>query len=111
MNIDPISSRIPDIAARPLAPSSPAGRVDGAAASAPTAAPEVDFSSLIGDAVAGLAQKLKEAEAVSISGIKGVASTQDVVQQVMAAEQTLQASIAIRDKIVAAYLEISRMAL
>jgi flagellar hook-basal body complex protein FliE len=29
----------------------------------------------------------------------------------MAAEQTLQASIAIRDKIVSAYLEISRMAI
>lgn len=110
MNIDPISPRFPDIAARPLAPSAPASRAGAASGAAASAAPEVDFSSLIGDAVAGLAQKLKEAEAFSISGIKGVASTQDVVQQVMAAEQTLQASIAIRDKIVAAYLEISRMA-
>lgn len=109
MNIDPISPRFPDIAARPIAPSSPSSAAS-APAVAPSAAPEVDFSSLIGDAVAGLAQKLKEAEAMSISGIKGVASTQDVVQQIMAAEQTLQASIAIRDKIVAAYLEISRMA-
>jgi flagellar hook-basal body complex protein FliE len=34
---------------------------------------------------------------------------QQVVEAVMAAEQTLQSSIAIRDKVVAAYLEVSRM--
>jgi flagellar hook-basal body complex protein FliE len=109
MSIDPISPMMPNVSAPTFAPASGATRADRTAGAG--AAPEVDFSSLIGDAVAGLAQKLKEAEAVSISGIKGVASTQDVVQQVMAAEQTLQASIAIRDKVVAAYLEISRMAI
>ena len=107
MNIDPISPRVPYVSAPSIAPTSPARRTEPAVGS--VAAPEVDFSTLIGDAVAGLAQKLKEAEAVSISGIRGMASTQDVVQQVMSAEQTLQAAIAVRDKIVAAYLEISRM--
>ncbi len=107
MNIDPISPRTPYVSSPGLAPSSPVSQADRVK---PTGqATDVDFSTMLGDAVAGLAQKLKEAEAVSISGIKGMASTQDVVQQVMAAEQTLQASIAIRDKIVAAYLEISRM--
>jgi flagellar hook-basal body complex protein FliE len=109
MSIEPISPVMPGISAPSLAPSSAASRA--ARTAGVGAASDVDFSTLIGDAVAGLAQKLKEAEAVSISGIKGVASTQDVVQQVMAAEQTLQASIAIRDKIVSAYLEISRMAI
>ena len=36
---------------------------------------------------------------------------QQVVEAVMAAEQTLQSAIAIRDKVVSAYLEISRMAI
>ena len=39
----------------------------------------------------------------------GKASVQQVVEAVMSAEQTLQGAIAIRDKVVAAYLEISRM--
>jgi flagellar hook-basal body complex protein FliE len=70
-----------------------------------------DFAALIGQAVAELAQNLRTAEAVSVAGIKGTASTQEVVETVMAAEQSLQAAIAVRDKIVAAYLEISRMAI
>jgi flagellar hook-basal body complex protein FliE len=32
-----------------------------------------------------------------------------VVEAVMTAEQTLQGAIAVRDKVVAAYLELSRM--
>jgi flagellar hook-basal body complex protein FliE len=34
-----------------------------------------------------------------------------VVEAVMSTEQTLQAAIAIRDKVVAAYQELSRMAM
>ena len=77
----------------------------------PGSASNSDFSSIIGEAIVGIAGQLRQAEATSIAGIKGIASTQDVVEQVMAAEQTLQASIAIRDKIVSAYLEISHMAI
>lgn len=72
---------------------------------------EIDFASLIGEAVASLAQNLRNAETVSVAGIKGTAPIQDVVETVMSAEQSLQAAIAVRDKIVAAYLEISRMAI
>jgi flagellar hook-basal body complex protein FliE len=34
---------------------------------------------------------------------------QQVAEQVMSAEQTLQSAIVVRDKVVAAYLELSRM--
>ncbi len=44
-------------------------------------------------------------------GCSGKASVQQVVEAVMSAEQTLQSAIAIRDKVVSAYLEISRMAI
>jgi flagellar hook-basal body complex protein FliE len=88
-----------------------ATRLSGAGAAQAAAATEqgTDFAAMLGEAIAGVAQQLRKAEAVSVAGVKGMASTQDVVEQVMAAEQTLQASIAVRDKIVAAYLEISRM--
>ena len=68
-------------------------------------------SSALNEAILGVAEKLRHAEAVSISGIKGMASTQEVVEKVMAAEQSLQAAIAVRDKVVSAYLEVSRMAI
>jgi flagellar hook-basal body complex protein FliE len=41
--------------------------------------------------------------------MKGQASLQQVVQAVMMAEQTLQTVVAVRDKVVGAYQEISRM--
>lgn len=40
---------------------------------------------------------------------KGQASVQQVVEAVMSAEQSLQTALAVRDKVVAAYQEISRM--
>lgn len=86
-------------------------RVSGFRAAEIGGTPEIttDFSAMISEAVTSLAQQLRKAEAVSIAGMKGTASMQDMVEQVMAAEQTLQATIAVRDKVVAAYLEISRM--
>ena len=52
---------------------------------------------------------VSNAETMSMAGIQGKASVQQVVEAVMSAEQTLQGAVAIRDKVVAAYLEISRM--
>jgi large subunit ribosomal protein L21 len=52
---------------------------------------------------------LKAGEATAISGVQGKASVQQVAEQVMAAEHTLQTAIVVRDKVVAAYLELGRM--
>jgi flagellar hook-basal body complex protein FliE len=54
---------------------------------------------------------LKAGEAASISGIRGKVSAQSVVEAVMSAEQTLQMAVAVRDKVVQAYQEVSRMAI
>jgi len=66
-----------------------------------------------GEALAGVANDtigtLKGAETVSMQALQGKADTREVVDAVMNAEQALQAAIAIRDKIVSSYLEISRM--
>jgi flagellar hook-basal body complex protein FliE len=53
--------------------------------------------------------RLEQAESLSIQGIRGEVETREVVDAVMSAEQSLQAAISIRDKIVQAYLEMSRM--
>lgn len=67
------------------------------------------FSNILGNMVSGVAGDLRNAEKVSMDGMVGKATTREVVEAVMSAEQSLQASLAIRDKIVTAYLEISRM--
>lgn len=54
-------------------------------------------------------RSLRQAEKVSIDGLTGKASVQDVVETVMQAEQKVQLTAAVRDKIVAAYLELTRM--
>lgn len=54
---------------------------------------------------------LKSGEAAAISGVEGGLSTQKVVSTVMQAERDLHTAIALRDKAVAAYQEISRMAI
>lgn len=107
MNIDSISTRLP-IRDTDNAVTERAGGVP-ALGKEPAVSQADDFTSMLGGAIADVAQQLRKAEAVSIAGIKGSASMQDVVEQVMQAEQALQASIAVRDKVVAAYLEISRM--
>lgn len=104
MSIQAIKAPSIDLATAGLELKKPASSVESAGT-------DTDFTTMISEAVNGLAKQLRQAEAVSVAGIKGMASTQDVVQQVMAAEQALQASIAVRDKIVAAYLEISRMSI
>jgi len=46
---------------------------------------------------------------MSFAGIKGTATTREVVDAVMQAQQTLQTAIAIRDKVVSAFLDVTRM--
>lgn len=73
------------------------------------AAPGTSFGEVLSQMTDSVGQKLQAAEATSIQGIRGDAPVRDVVSSVMEAEQSLQTAIAIRDKIVQAYLEISRM--
>lgn len=77
------------------------------------AAPGLGAASSFGEALAAAAADtvgtLKDAESMSFQALQGKADTREVVDAVMNAEQSLQAAIAIRDKIVSSYLEISRM--
>lgn len=79
----------------------------GAAASGAIGQP--DFGAMLSDMANNAANSLKNAEAASIQGITGEASAHDVASAVMEAEQALRMTISVRDKMVQAYLEISRM--
>jgi len=81
------------------------------AASAAQAPAEASFASLVSDMASDAVGNLHKAESLSVAALQGKAETREVVDAVMSAEQSLQAAIAIRDKIVQSYLEISRMAI
>ena len=67
------------------------------------------FVQALSDIATDTVDGLKNAEAMSFKGLNGQASTREVVDAVMSAEQSLQTVIAVRDKIITAYLEVSRM--
>ena len=46
---------------------------------------------------------------MSADGIQGRATTQSVVEAVVNAQESLQTALAIRDKVVSAFLDISKM--
>ena len=66
---------------------------------------------MLGELASNAMGAVKQAETISLAGVRGQATVQQVVEAVMSAEQTLQSAIAIRDKVVAAYVEISHMSI
>ncbi len=77
-----------------------------AAAVAPSASSFAETMKSLGE---GVVSNLKVAEGQSFAAIRGEVPTREVVDAIMAAEQSLQTAVAIRDKMVTAYLEIARM--
>jgi len=69
------------------------------------------FGQMLDQLSTGVVDSLKASEAASISGVQEKASVQQVVDTIMSAERALQTAIAVRDKAVSAYQEISRMAI
>ncbi len=67
------------------------------------------FGDLLKNITQSAVAALQSGEQTAIAAIEGKASIQSAVMATMEAEQSLQAALAIRDKIVGAFLEISRM--
>jgi flagellar hook-basal body complex protein FliE len=86
-----------------------AGSASATVAVGPT--PGVGFADVLAEVSNDAITKLERGESVAISGIEGKASIQQVVEAIMSAEQTLQTALAIRDKVVSAYQEVSRMSI
>ena len=96
LNVNPLGEGFAGVATPPLSPASAA----------------TSFAAALGDAATRTIGSLQRAESVSLQALQGKdVQTRDVVDAVMNAEQSLQAAVAIRDKIVSAYLEVSRMAI
>lgn len=70
---------------------------------------EAGFGTMLSETLGHTVGRLEHAEKLSLQALQGDVDTREVVDAVMSAEQTLQAAISIRDKIVTAYLEVSRM--
>ncbi|TAN12710.1 MAG: flagellar hook-basal body protein FliE [Rhizobiaceae bacterium] len=69
------------------------------------------FTQALTNAVSKTADSLTNAQQMSIQALQGKGDTRQVVDAVLNAQQSLQTAIAIRDKIVSAYLDISRMSI
>jgi flagellar hook-basal body complex protein FliE len=57
------------------------------------------------------ASSIKTGDSMAIKGIQGQAPIQEVVQAVMQAQTSLQTALAIRDKVVTTYQELTRMSI
>jgi len=70
-----------------------------------------DFGQVLGQVVNDAIGTMQTGEAMAIQGLQGAAPPFKVVEAVMAAQRSLQSVLAIRDKAVSAYQEISHMAI
>ena len=77
----------------------------GLAGPRPAAPPADGFAAVHGRA----AEALKEAEAASLAAIEGRVPAHRAVGAILEAERALNTAVAIRDKLTAAYLELTRM--
>jgi flagellar hook-basal body complex protein FliE len=73
------------------------------------ATPDNDFAKTMASMAADAISTVKTGETTAIAGMQGKAPLQQVVQAVMQADQALRTVVAVRDKVVGAYQEISRM--
>jgi flagellar hook-basal body complex protein FliE len=67
------------------------------------------FSDVLGEAAQSAINTQRHAESAAMQAVSGKADITDVVTAVNAAEITLEAVVALRDKVVQAYQQIMRM--
>ncbi|MGI9357663.1 MAG: flagellar hook-basal body complex protein FliE [Rhizobiaceae bacterium] len=72
---------------------------------------ELTFLDAVSQVGTSAMSNLRQAESISMSALRGDAGPREVAEAVMEAEKSLQIAIAVRNKIVTAYMEISRMAI
>jgi flagellar hook-basal body complex protein FliE len=86
--------------------------VGATSSTAATSATEgTSFIDAIGKAFTDSIASVQSGEAAAIQGLQGGMAPYKVVDSIMGAQRTLQSMLAIRDKAVSAYQEISRMAI
>ena len=88
-----------------------AGASHSAAGAASTASSGTSFTQALGQVANDAIGSMQSGEAAAIQGLQGTMQPFKVVEAIMGAQRTLQQTLAIRDKAVSAYQEISRMAI
>ena len=88
---------------------SAAARVRDTAPAASSATKGGGFADLVKEAAQSTMQSLKAGETATIQGVMGKADITQVVTAVNNAEMSLQAAVAVRDKVIQSYLDIIRM--
>jgi flagellar hook-basal body complex protein FliE len=88
-----------------------ASRMGGAGAVAGSDAGGSGFSNLLQQATDDAIGALKSGEAQSLQAVTGKADLTAVTQAVQNAEVALQAVLAVRDKVISAYQDISQLAI
>jgi len=78
------------------------------AAPAGQAAGTPDFASVLSNMATQTAGDMRAAEDMAIKGLQGQAPVQDVAQSMMKAQTSLQTALAIRDRAVSAYQDITK---
>ena len=108
-----VTSALPivDTALSAASSASAAAQAGAAAQTASVSGSGQDFGQMLAQMSSDTVGSLKSAESMSIDGIKGSANVQAVVQSVMAAQESLQTALAVRDKTVAAFQEVTRMSI
>jgi flagellar hook-basal body complex protein FliE len=71
--------------------------------------PGPTFSNLVENTAQQALGELQVAEKATIQGVTGKADLTDVVTAVSSAETTLQTVVAVRDRVIGAYLDILKM--
>lgn len=84
-----------------------AGGTEGAGAR--TEAVGADFGAMLRSSLGEATTIGRDAEAKAAASLTGQAELVDVVTAITAAESTLETIVAVRDRVIAAYQEISRM--
>ena len=84
-------------------------RSSGASPAAPTSGAGPSFTQLLGQLLSSGVSTIRAGESAAIQGMTGAAPPFKVVEAVMEAQRMLQEGLSIRDKVVSAYQEISRM--
>jgi len=80
-------------------------------AAAPAGAAAPSFLDMLGQVISSGVNTIQAGEAAAIQGMSDATPPFKVVEAVMSAQRTLQQGLTIRDKVVSAYQEITRMAI
>lgn len=102
-------STIPTLTITPLSATNAYSRVQNGGFDTPPDASGADFNDVLARAVQSVAEAGHKADAESVKAIAGQGNLTEVATAVTRAELSMQTALAIRDRVVQSYQDITRM--